>query len=437
MKKRLFDLLQLANPWLKDPSIPIIADAKLIPRFQLNKMLNPAWDKKCTILIGPRQAGKTTAGKIFCQRQLEEKKHASVLYINCDEYLVREWLIDPLAIQEAIDIFNLKNAIFFIDEVQRLENPGLLLKSIIDINLAIKIIASGSSQLEIKSKVQEYLTGRQIEFVILPCSYSELNINPYALLLYGCYPGVINSQEKPAELEQLYNDYFNKDIIAFLKIKRPELVQKLLGLIAHSSGQLVNYQQLATDIQASAYEVKTYLDIFEKTFVLAKVTPFVGNKRKEITSNPIFYFIDNGFRNQALRNFIDLESRNDLGLLIQSAVFQELLKFKMQNSLACDIHFWRTQANAEVDFVFFVNADLYFPIEVKHRTMRIASITKGYRSFIQAYKPKVGFIITNDLIDTAIFESTKVYFVPFESIEVMFKVMKKTLSVFNLSGSDY
>ncbi len=432
MKKRLFDLLQLTNPWLNDSSIPIIRPETLISRFQLQKMLNPAWDKKCTILIGPRQAGKTTVGKIFCQKLLEERKHKSVLYINCDEALVREWLIDPLAIQEAIDIFKLNKPIFFIDEVQRLENPGLLLKSIIDLNLPIKLIASGSSQLEIKSKVQEHLTGRQIEFVILPFSYAELNINPYATLLYGCYPGVINSTAKSAELEQLYEDYFSKDIISFLKIKRPEVVQKLLSLIAHSSGQLVNYQQLATDTQASVYEVKTYLEAFENTFVLSKITPFVGNKRKEITSNPIYYFIDNGFRNQALRNFIDLESRNDLGLLIQSAIFQEILKFKQQNSLSCDIHFWRTKSNAEIDFVLYLNEDLYFPIEAKHRRVRIASITRSYRSFIEAYEPKVGFVITNDLIATEQFGSTMVYFIPFENIETMFNVIKKNLSIFNV-----
>jgi predicted AAA+ superfamily ATPase len=59
MKKRLFDLFHLSNPWLKNPMIPIISRENLIPRLQLSKMLNPAWDEKCTILIGPRQAGKT------------------------------------------------------------------------------------------------------------------------------------------------------------------------------------------------------------------------------------------------------------------------------------------------------------------------------------------------------------------------------------------
>ncbi len=384
------------------------------------------------VIIGPRQAGKTTIGKLLCRQLLQDNRYNTLLYINCDEQLVREWLIDPLAIKEATQTFNLQSPIIFIDEVQRLENPGLILKSIIDLKLSIKLITSGSSQLEIKSKVQEYLTGRKIEFVVLPFSYSELDVNPYALLLHGCYTEVVKSNEKAIVLEQLYRDYFEKDIIEFLQIKKPDELQELLSLLAHSSGQMVNYQKLASDLQISVYEVKSFLNILVKTYILAKITPFVGNKRKEITTNPIYYFIDNGFRNQALRNFIALESRNDRGLLIESAIFQEILKFKYQNNIPCDIHFWRTQSKAEVDFILYINSQLYFPIETKHQSMNSARITRSYRSFIEAYKPEIGFVITSDLIATEYFNKTKVYFIPFENIEIMFKHIQEAISIFNL-----
>jgi predicted AAA+ superfamily ATPase len=417
MKKRLFDLLHFNNPWLTNPNQTIITLTNFIPRQQLPKMLDQAWDKKCTVLIGPRQAGKTTLGKMLCQQLIDTQRFSSLLYINCDEELVREWLIDSLAIQEAIEIFKLKQVIIFIDEVQRLTNPGLLIKSIIDAQLNIKLIASGSSQLEIKSKVSEHLTGRQIEFLILPLSYAELKMNPYELLLYGCYPSVVHSKSQAEELAQLYHDYFNKDIIEFLKVKRPQIVHKLLSLIAHSSGQLVNYQQLANDLKTPVYEVRTHLDILEKTFVIASIMPFVGNKRKEITSNPILYFIDNGFRNQALRNFLDIES----------AIFQELLKAKDQHSLSYDIHYWRTQSNAEVDFILYFNDNNIFPIEAKHSSMNKPNIPKSYRSFIEAYQPKIGFMITKDFIATENFAQSTIYFLPFAHIDQIFAIIKENL----------
>ena len=175
--------------------------------------------------------------------------------------------------------------------------PGLLIKSVIDLRRPLKIIGTGSSQLEIRSKVQEFLTGRTIETLILPLGALELPTLHEEHYLYGCFPRVICTDTKQRIIQQMYDDYIKKDIIEFLKIGHPDIMQRLLSLIPHSAGQLVNYQQLAIDLQVSVSTVKNYLTILEKTYTIASITPYVGNKRKEITSNPIYYFVDNGFRN--------------------------------------------------------------------------------------------------------------------------------------------
>ena len=126
----------------------------------------PEWDRLWTVLVGPRRAGKTTLGKYLCQQLLNQGRFKELLYLNCDLEGVRTWLKSPLFIQEGMKQFNLTSPIIFIDEVQRLPSPGLLLKTIADLNLPIKMIASGSSQLELKSKVQEYLTGRQLSSIV-------------------------------------------------------------------------------------------------------------------------------------------------------------------------------------------------------------------------------------------------------------------------------
>src|SRR5207253_1132537 len=98
----------------------------------------------------------------------------------------------------------LKKYILFIDEVQRLETPGLLLKIIADLKLPIKMLASSSSQLEIKSKVQEHLTGRQVEALILPLSCRELNFQQdyLSILQYGSYPQVYLADQKQIFLQE-------------------------------------------------------------------------------------------------------------------------------------------------------------------------------------------------------------------------------------------
>lgn len=419
MKKQLIELIKQSNPWLVNTNHAIIDSEKFIPRKQLARLLLAEWDQFWTVLVGPRQAGKTTLGFLISQQLIREKRFNGLLYLNCDELLIREWLKNPLFITEVQEYFNISDFILFIDEVQRLATPGLLLKSIVDLKLPIKLIASGSSQLEIKSKVQEFLTGRHIEALIFPLGYNEIKHPSETELIYGCFPKVLQATEKGTILQQLYNNYINKDIIEFLKVQNSDAIQRLVSLIAHSSGQLVNYQQLATDTQTSAPTIKHYLTLLEQTYTLARVSPFVGNKRKEITSNPIYYFVDNGFRNQALRNFTDLSARNDAGLLVESAVFQELMKLRAQQFFDFDIHFWRTQSGAEVDFVIYINDEKYIPVEVKYRNMNQPTLTRGFHSFIDAYEPKLAFFVTKNLYAKMEVKGCTVKFIPFSMLDKM------------------
>ena len=187
MDTQLIDVLRQLNPWLHDPKHPIVKANEYIPRLQLDFLKKPDWDNLWSVLIGPRQAGKTTIGKHLCQLLLSEQRFQQLFYLNCDYLEIRQWLNSTNFLKEAEQKFSLKNYILFIDEVQRLDTPGLLLKMIADLNLPIKMIASGSSQLEMKSKVQEHLTGRQIEMIVLPLSCREIDFKPqhFSVLQYG------------------------------------------------------------------------------------------------------------------------------------------------------------------------------------------------------------------------------------------------------------
>lgn len=448
MNDQLIALIHQANPWLTTPEAPILNN-HYIPRLQTAKLLSSEWDNLWLVLVGPRQAGKTTLAKFLSNKLIEQKQFNELLYLNCDLLLVRQWLTSPLFIQEAMQTLNLKKPIILIDEVQRLENPGLLLKACADLKLNIKMIATGSSQLELKSRVQEFLTGRQLEVLVLPLSYQEIEAGHYwkqsatnnesfqptipianheSEIIFGCYPAVVKSSEKNILLRQIYGDYISKDIIEILKINKPDVMQKLITLIAHSSGQLVNYNQLATDCGVSFSTIQHYLSILENTYMLARIIPFVGNKRKEITSNPIFYFIDNGFRNQALHNLLGpLDIRQDKGLLIQNALFQELLKFKVQHFYDYTIHFWRTQSGAEVDFILHGHAELIIPIEAKYRSLTQPTVSRGFRSFIEAYSPSQAFIITKNYNNMIKVGECHVYFISFNQLSMLFQKLKERL----------
>lgn len=428
MDSTIVDIVHQQNPWLKDPQRPIITDGQYMERIQTAFLLQADWDALWTLLIGPRQAGKTTLGLHLAQQLIVEGRYQQLLYLNCDYWEIRSWLSIPTFLVEAEQILGIKNYILFIDEVQRLEAPGILLKIIADLKLPIKMIAAGSSQLEIKSKVREYLTGRQLEALILPLSCRELEFKQYylSLLQYGNYPQVYLADQKQIFLQELFNSYIRKDIIEFLQLGKPDVILQLLGLLAHSSGQLLNFQQLAVDCRVNVATIRHYLEVLEQTYVIKTIKPFVGNKRTELTSNPICYFLDNGFRNQALNNFAAINARTDNGLLVESLVFQELYKYQVQERKNWDIYYWRTKAGAEVDFVLKTNFDTAIPIEVKYQNLSALQLTRGYKSFLDAYLSKKGLVITKNQQGQLIHNQTEVHFIPLSDLSRIFE-----LAVFN------
>lgn len=422
--------VKLLNPWLENDDYTPLITSQYKPRTQVEKLLQPEWDEYCTVLIGPRQAGKTTIGKAISYKLITtDKRFETLIYLNCDLREIRTWVQNINFIQDVYREFSLTKPIIFIDEVQRLENPGLLLKSIIDLKHPLKLIASGSSQLELKSKIKEHLTGRKIESIVLPLSWQERNNTDLNLwLLYGGYPKVVQTKETKLILQTIYNEYIQKDIVEILKVGKPDIFEQLISLIANSSGQLVNEQQFSVDCKISNITIRNYLDILENTYVISKLRPFVGNKRTEVTSRPKYYFIDNGFRNQALKNFVDIEHRPDQGLLAEGAVYQEILKHKTQNFLDININFWRTSSGAEVDFVLSAN-NIILPIEVKYQNFTRFSVSRSFRSFIDAYKVKHGIIITKNFYAEEIVNGCVVRMIPLQEISKMLSLLDKILAL--------
>ena len=110
-------------------------------------------------------------------------------------------------------------------------------------------------------------------------------------------------------------------------------------------------------------------------------------------------------------------------------MFQELFKYRQQRFYDFDIYFWRTKSQAEVDFVLYKNAEYFVPIEVKYAKMKQPQLTRGFRSFIEAYKPQYGMVITHSLIDSIVIDGCHVSFVPVEQINKMTGVVQKALGL--------
>jgi predicted AAA+ superfamily ATPase len=364
------DIFELQNPWRTSKMVP----KDLRHRTLLDILINNLDNKKILGLIGSRQVGKSSLLYLLIAHLIGSGvETSSIYYFNLDDLKLHE-LFDNLSDFTHFIGKGREKCFVIIDEVQRLQNPGLFLKSLYDLNRNIKIIYSGSSQLEMKSKLKEHLVGRARQFEIQRLSFSEyLKFNrpiPHKqalseMLIYGSYPEVAlerHTTEKKLLLKDIYQSYVEKDLVDFLKVRSVEAFNKLIILLANQIGNLLNIDALARTLRISRKEVEKYLFILENTFIIKRVYPFHKNYKKEITKTPKLYFMDIGLRNFVINSFNELSLRNDQGLLFENFYMLELLS-KDPHALQ-KINFWRTTNQTEIDFILTQGNDLK-AIEVK------------------------------------------------------------------------
>jgi predicted AAA+ superfamily ATPase len=321
-----------------------------IAKIELEKWLGKG---KVIVLTGARQVGKTT----LFQMMFQEKN--DLQWLNADETNVRERL-------QVLNVESLKSVIgqkkwVIIDEIQRIPNSGILLKLLGDNFKDVQFLATGSSALDIAETIFEPLTGRHLLFHLHPLMLAEMykEKTPFELeqkipfnLVFGCYPDVYNFPDQAETLlKNLTNQYLYKDVLVWKDIRKPEILEKLLKLLAHQIGSEVSVAELANQLKVKSETVESYIDLLEKSFVIFRLPAFSNNPRKEISKMNKIFFWDNGIRNAIVHDFDDLSVRYDVGKLWENFAISERMKYlnwKMPN-VKC--YFWRNYNQSEVDFV--------------------------------------------------------------------------------------
>ncbi|MBI5755151.1 ATP-binding protein [Candidatus Peregrinibacteria bacterium] len=312
-------------------------------------------DHRIVVIYGPRQSGKTTLVKYLLTKHPDAAE-----YFNCDFPDVREQFSYERTPQIANAVKGLK--LIILDEAQRIENIGLVLKILADQHPETQVIATGSSSFDLSNKISEPLTGRKMVFKIFPLSFEECfgrlskieqqrGIEHF--LRFGGYPGLIDDSEKEAEqkLLEISESYLFKDIFTFQDLRKPELLTKLLRLLAFQIGQEVSFHELAQQLGVDQTVIQRYLFLLEEAFVVFRLGAFHRNLRTVIRKSQKIYFWDLGIRNAVIQNFNSLTLRNDIGALWENFCAAERLKYLGNHQRQANAYFWRTYASKEIDYI--------------------------------------------------------------------------------------
>lgn len=409
----------------------------MIKRTILSNLEEHLTRAEMTVLIGPRQVGKTYLMQIL-QERLKEKGEKTV-FLSLDNQENKKLFVtqDALLNYIRLQVGDTK-AYVFIDEIQRKEDAGLFLKGMYDMNLPYKFIISGSGSLDLKARVKESMAGRKQLFEIEPVSFEEfVNFKTnyqYAVqlkdffsietsrtqnlleeyIMFGGYPKVVLAEtvdEKVRVIDEIYRSYIERDITDLLGVEKPDAFGNLLKILASQIGNMVNINELSSTVGISTKTVQHYLWYLEETFIIKKLTPFYRNVRSEITKAPVYYFYDTGIRNSLL-GLLRLSSipGSLSGHLFENMIFNKLREYTHFSPTR--IHFWRSKDKAEVDFVVDTAREI-IPVEVKYSILKQPETNRSFKSFLEKYKPNRAYVVHLGSAFEDKFKDTRIFFTPF------------------------
>ena len=324
---------------------------------------------KVIMLLGARQVGKTT----LVEHVLGARK---AVFLNFDVELDKQRFLAAATLAPTAALSSLGNPeVLVVDEAQRLPEAARIVKGWHDAKLPVRILLLGSSSLNILSQAAESLTGRNAKLFLPPLLFEEslraqswcvpefttdqlcrqfaapLRASLLQAMAYGLYPEVVTTEHKAELLRNLSSDYLWKDVLQTGLVKTPDLIKRLLLLLAHQAGQEVSVHELATQLHMARVTIERYLDLLEQTFVIFRLPAYSTNPRKEICKSRKIFFWDTGIRNALLNALATDAWRPDIGSLWENWVVAEAAKYNQLNGGAAEMFFWRSRAQSEVDLV--------------------------------------------------------------------------------------
>jgi len=332
------------------------------------------------VLTGPRQSGKTTLLKYLFGDQYQ--------YVSVEPPDVRESaIIDPRGFLEQYQ------QPVILDEIQHAPELLPYIKEKIDANRtrAGQFLLTGSQNLLLAEKVTESLAGRVAILRLFPLSRREWQGFPeeptvwestqqtslknlcafedlWKSFLRGGYPELAVNPNRDLSLwhGSYLQTYLERDVRTLRQVGDLTQYQSFLRMLAARSGQLLNLTDLSRDLGVAVNTIKAWLSILEATYQVTLLRPYHANIGKRLVKTPKVFFSDVGILCYlvGLKDPVHAASGPMGGAIFETAVLSELVRTLTHRGEQPQIHFWRTMAGSEIDFIVTTEHGL-IPIEVK------------------------------------------------------------------------
>lgn len=333
-------------------------------------------------LWGARQTGKST----LLEALFPNARYYDLLKSDVFERLHRR----PALLREELMMAD-ETDVVVIDEVQKIpelmdEVHWLITKK------GIRFILCGSSARKLQRCGANLLGGRAVRNVLYPFVSAELtDFNLFRAVNNGMIPRHYLIENPWKRLQAYVGDYLQEEILAEALTRNLHSFSRFLEAAALTNGEMLNYQNIATDCGVSSPTAKEYFSILVETLLGYMVPAYSRTVKRRLIQTPKFYFFDVGIVNYLTKRKNLSPGSTDFGHAFEHFIIQELIAYIGYTCSEHHLSYWHTASGYEVDVIL---GDAKVAVEIKSCAEVQSRHLKGLRAFKEEH-PNVRLMIVS------------------------------------------
>lgn len=197
----------------------------------------------------------------------------------------------------------------------------------------------------------------------------------------GSYPRLLTQgpQSRDVFYRSYVQTYVQRDVRELLKVSDPSSFHRFLSVVAARTGQLLNYANLANELDIDNKTVKAWLLVLEASGLVYLLQPYHRNLTKRMLKSPKLYFLDTGLAAYLTKWSTPeaLEAGSMSGAMLETWVVAEILKSYWHNGKEAPLYFYRDTEQKEIDLLI-ESDDVIYPIEIKKTATPSTQASKAF-----------------------------------------------------------